>query len=207
METLSYEHGIAPVPLLGQTIGENLRATVKHFPDNDALVVCSQNRRFTYHEFWDEVTACARRPARAGRGDRRPRRHLVAESVRVGHRSVCHGPHRRHSRQRQPRLPGSGAGVRPEPVRHRHPVARAAASDSSIMSPCSAPSAPAAPPSAKACCSIRSGMNCWPAARPCPWLISRHGKRRFSSMIRSTFSTPPARPAFRRARRSRTTTS
>ena len=34
----SYAHGITSVPLLGDTIGENLRRTVERFGDREALV-------------------------------------------------------------------------------------------------------------------------------------------------------------------------
>ena len=36
---LSYSHGASPVLLLGQTIGDNLAATARRFPDAEALVV------------------------------------------------------------------------------------------------------------------------------------------------------------------------
>jgi fatty-acyl-CoA synthase len=45
---------------LGQTIGENLRATAERFPDREALVVRSQGYRATYRQLWDATTACAR---------------------------------------------------------------------------------------------------------------------------------------------------
>jgi len=57
---LSYAHGSGAVPLLGETIGENLRRTVEHFPDRDALVVRSQRYRATYRQLWDETTVVAR---------------------------------------------------------------------------------------------------------------------------------------------------
>jgi fatty-acyl-CoA synthase len=58
--SLSYSHGTADVPLLGQTIGDNLSATVARHPDREALVVRSQSYRATYRQFWDAVTDCAR---------------------------------------------------------------------------------------------------------------------------------------------------
>ena len=58
--TLSYCHGTSSVPLLGQTIGDNLRDAVERYPDHEALVIRSQNFRATYQQFWDLVTACAR---------------------------------------------------------------------------------------------------------------------------------------------------
>jgi fatty-acyl-CoA synthase len=57
---LSYAHGPSATPLLGETIGENLRRTVERFPDRDALVVRSQRYRATYRQLWDETTVAAR---------------------------------------------------------------------------------------------------------------------------------------------------
>ena len=56
----SYAHGTSPIPLLGETIGENLRRTVERHGDRDALVVRSQSYRATYQELWDSTTALAR---------------------------------------------------------------------------------------------------------------------------------------------------
>ncbi len=57
---LSYESGPSPVPLLGQTIGENLEATVRRFPDREALVDCPSQRRWTYRQLDGDVNALAR---------------------------------------------------------------------------------------------------------------------------------------------------
>jgi fatty-acyl-CoA synthase len=57
---LSYAYGASTLPLLGQTIGDNLRATVERFGDRDALVVCSQKARLSYRQLWDETTRIAR---------------------------------------------------------------------------------------------------------------------------------------------------
>jgi fatty-acyl-CoA synthase len=57
---LSYAHGPSATPLLGETIGENLRRTVERFPDRDALVVRSQRYRATYRQLWEETTVLAR---------------------------------------------------------------------------------------------------------------------------------------------------
>src|SRR2546421_254075 len=60
MTALSYSHGTADAPLLGENIGENLRHTVERFPDRDALVVRHQNYRVTYRQLWDATTRVAR---------------------------------------------------------------------------------------------------------------------------------------------------
>ncbi len=74
MPTLSYTHGASDVPLLGETIIQNLRRTVRRVPDHEALVVPHQRYRATYREFWDQVNTVAR--ALLGRG--------VAKGDRVG---------------------------------------------------------------------------------------------------------------------------
>jgi fatty-acyl-CoA synthase len=56
---LSYAHGVAATPLLGQTIGANLDQVAAQYPDNDALVSLFENRRFTYHQFNQDVSRCA----------------------------------------------------------------------------------------------------------------------------------------------------
>jgi fatty-acyl-CoA synthase len=48
------------VPLLGDTIGENLRKTVERSGDREALVVRHQGYRATYTQLWDQVTQAAR---------------------------------------------------------------------------------------------------------------------------------------------------
>jgi fatty-acyl-CoA synthase len=60
MSTLSYAHGVCAEPLLGETIGANLRRAVDRFGDREALVVRHQNHRATYRQIWDNVTAAAR---------------------------------------------------------------------------------------------------------------------------------------------------
>src|SRR5712691_3329022 len=60
MPAPSYTHGASPIPLLGETIGENLRRTVERVPNSEALVVRHQNYRATYAELWDQTTHAAR---------------------------------------------------------------------------------------------------------------------------------------------------
>jgi fatty-acyl-CoA synthase len=57
---LSYAHGTSDQPLLGQTIGDNLRTTVARHGERDAFVFRAQHVRLTYREFWDLTTKCAR---------------------------------------------------------------------------------------------------------------------------------------------------
>ncbi len=68
----SYAHGTSAVPLIGQTIGENLAATVARFPDHEALVVPFQGVRLTYAELDAAVDELARGLLAAGieKGDR-----------------------------------------------------------------------------------------------------------------------------------------
>ena len=68
----SYLHGPSLTPLLGETIGENLRRTVERFGDREALVVRSQGYRATYRQLWDQTSALARALLASGvqQGDR-----------------------------------------------------------------------------------------------------------------------------------------
>src|SRR5258707_14887545 len=69
---LSYAHGVGPTPLLGETIGENLRRTVARHGDREALVVRDQGRRATYRELWEQTGIAARglMARGVGKGDR-----------------------------------------------------------------------------------------------------------------------------------------
>src|SRR6266513_2873302 len=80
MAPASYIHGASPVPLLGETIGENLRRTVERVPTSEALVVRHQNYRATYAELWEQTT-------RAARG-------LLAKGVKKGDRVGIWSPNR-----------------------------------------------------------------------------------------------------------------
>src|SRR5438477_5502843 len=80
MPTLSYAHGACAVPLLGETIGENLRRTVERFADREALVVRHQGYRATYRELWEQVGLAARG--------------LLARGVRTGDRVGVWSPNR-----------------------------------------------------------------------------------------------------------------
>jgi fatty-acyl-CoA synthase len=56
----SYVHGASPVPLLGETIGQNLDRTAARVPDNDALVSVHQGVRMTYAQLHAAVEEVAR---------------------------------------------------------------------------------------------------------------------------------------------------
>lgn len=69
---LSHTAGASDVPLLEQTIPDNLDATVARFGDREALVDVQQGIRWTYAEFAGEVEHLARALLAAGvaKGDR-----------------------------------------------------------------------------------------------------------------------------------------
>ena len=68
----SYIHGASEIPLLGETIGDNLRRGVERFPEREALVVRSQRYRATYRELWDQTSSLAKALLARGieKGDR-----------------------------------------------------------------------------------------------------------------------------------------
>ena len=78
--TASYSSGPSTVPLLGETIGDNLRRTVATHGDREALVDRAAGRRFTYAELYDAVEGLA-----AG---------LVAAGVAPGDRVGIWSPNR-----------------------------------------------------------------------------------------------------------------
>ncbi len=57
--THSYVHGASDLPLIGQTIGDNLSETVSRLPDHEALVDHPSDRRWTYSELeeWSRKVA------------------------------------------------------------------------------------------------------------------------------------------------------
>jgi fatty-acyl-CoA synthase len=68
----SYVHGAGDVPLLGETIFQDLRRTAARFGDREALVAAHQDRRSTYRELVDECEVVARglMARGVGKGDR-----------------------------------------------------------------------------------------------------------------------------------------
>ncbi len=55
----SYDRGNQDTPLIEQTIGDFFDAMVSRFPDNEALVSCHQQRRYTYRELQQESNRLA----------------------------------------------------------------------------------------------------------------------------------------------------
>ena len=70
--SLSYVHGAATTPLLGETVGDNLSRTAARWPDRPALVVRSQDVDWTYAELNSRAEAFAAGLLALGlrRGDR-----------------------------------------------------------------------------------------------------------------------------------------
>ena len=60
MQKKSYAHGAGPLPLLGETIGQNLSGTCKRFADREALISIHQNYRATYSQFWQQSEEVAK---------------------------------------------------------------------------------------------------------------------------------------------------
>src|SRR4051794_7761591 len=66
MGELSYTNGPSTTPLIGETIGENLKRTVARHGERDALVVCHQDIRWSYAELDERVDRLARGLVAAG---------------------------------------------------------------------------------------------------------------------------------------------
>ncbi len=68
----SRARGSEAIPLLAETIGANLDATIERFPRHEALVSCTQGIRLTYSELGEAVDRLGRAMINAGlrRGDR-----------------------------------------------------------------------------------------------------------------------------------------
>src|ERR1700693_5432777 len=80
LRKLSYVHGASDVPLLGETIFQNLRRTAERFGDREALVVAHQGHRSTYAELIEQCEVIARG--------------LMARGVRKGDRVGIWSPNR-----------------------------------------------------------------------------------------------------------------
>src|SRR3954471_10880578 len=68
METFeqSYASGASDQPLVGRTIGEDLRRTIARFGEREALVDCPSDRRWTYAQLGAEIDRLARGLLAAG---------------------------------------------------------------------------------------------------------------------------------------------
>jgi fatty-acyl-CoA synthase len=62
----SYSHGTSATPLLGETIGENLRRIAAEFGGSEVVVDVPSGRRWTYRQFDTDTDALARGLLRAG---------------------------------------------------------------------------------------------------------------------------------------------
>jgi fatty-acyl-CoA synthase len=63
---LSYSHGTSSTPLLGETIGDNLRRIAGQFGDSEIVVDVPSGRRWTYRQFDADTDALARGLLAAG---------------------------------------------------------------------------------------------------------------------------------------------
>ena len=137
-------HGTSATPLLGETIGENLRRTVERFGDRDALVVRSQNYRATYRQLWD------RRPP-GPRADRVGRRRATASAS--GRRIASSGSCTQYATARIGAI-----------LVNINPAYKSPSSSTRSSSPAS----PAAPrPAFRKSDYVRCSRRCGPAARAC----------------------------------------
>lgn len=59
-KNLAYTYGASNISLIGETIDQNLRKTVKKYPNKGALISVHQDYRVTYAEFYAQVTAVAK---------------------------------------------------------------------------------------------------------------------------------------------------
>jgi fatty-acyl-CoA synthase len=97
----SYTHGITPTPLLGDTVGDNLRETVERFGDREALVSRHQKYRATYKQLWAEIVIVARGLIARGIKKGRPGRAVGAQPLRMDGHAVRLCTSGRHHGQHQ----------------------------------------------------------------------------------------------------------
>ena len=103
---ISYVHGAAATPLIGETIGAAFRprpspaTATRH-----ALIVRQQGIRWTYRELAERVDACAAGLLALGLEPGERVGDLVAQLRRMGHHPVRHREGRADPGQHQPGLP------------------------------------------------------------------------------------------------------
>ncbi len=218
---LSYAHGASNVALIGETIGRQLR------PDRCALGrPAGADRAPAGHPVelprtGREGRCVRRRAARAGTAAGRADRHLVAEQRRMGGDAVRHRQGRADPGQHQPGLSAGRTGIRAEQgglpgADHRDRVQDQRLYRHDQHAGAGTAVCAARPPG----CGEAAGAGDGDPDRRCaraghdpvrrasaPWRRSRIARgwrswrRGCSSTIRSTSSSPPARPACRRAPR------
>ena len=192
-----YLHGPSQIPLLGETIGDNLRRTVECFGDRDALVVRSQNYRATYRQLWDSTTILARALLASGvrQGDRvgiwAPNRFewvlTQFATARIGAILVNINPAYKASELRYA-LVQSGTSL----------LIHAKRSGRATMCRWSRKCGPTAPRCGKPSRSTLTGWHCSNGHTPRRTASSRSASRSCSSTTPSTSSTRPARRAIRK---------
>ena len=209
--TLSYSSGTGMVPLIGQTIGENLEATAARFPDHEALVVRHQGVRLTYARARRRGRRGGARPARRSASRRATRSASGARTTPSG--CWCSTP--------PPKIGVILVNINPAYRTHEVAVRAATSRAAGCWSP--PPSfktsdyrgmvdevRPTLPDARARWCSSApaTGTSCSTRATACrpTRLRERDGGARLRRR-RSTSSTRAARPASRRAPRSATTTS
>lgn len=60
MKNISYVHGACVTPLLGETIGQNLKQIADKYPDKQAIISVHQGYKATYSEFYQQTTLVAK---------------------------------------------------------------------------------------------------------------------------------------------------
>ena len=110
---LSYASGTSTVPLLGETIGANLRRTVARFPDREALVDVATGRRLDLRRARRRGRRARPRPARRAASRKGDRVGIWAPNCAEWFLiAVRHRPDRRDPGQHQPGLPHPRARLR-----------------------------------------------------------------------------------------------
>ena len=196
---LSHTAGTTDVPLLDQTIPDNLDATVARFGDREALVDVQHGIRWTYREFSDRVTGLARA--------------LLAAGVATGDRVGIWAPNCAEWTLTQYATAGIGAvlvNINPSYRTHELEYVLKQAGISFLVAASEFKSSNYAqmieevrgecPACARSCSSAPGRGTRWsPGRRRSPRSASRRSSRACTPTTRSTSSTPRAPPASPRA--------
>ena len=206
MPETSYASGTSTVPLLGETIGANLDRTAARFGDREALVDVRDRPPL-------DLPRARRRGRRLRARALAPRRRRRATGSASGRRTAPSGSSsstrpaedRRDPGQHQPGLPHPRAGLRAEAGRHLGAGRRRRRSRPATTGRWSTRSAATAPTLREVVYigDPTTGTSCSPtAAAGDRGRCSPSARRGWRPTTRSTSSTPRARPASPRARRS-----